>query len=57
MKRGDSFPVESEKERKQAITIGKNFKDAGVVDFKVKTFEDSGVFKVCAIEPTKPKRE
>lgn len=49
MKRGESFMVNTPTFRKNAIAAGKTLKDAGIIDFDVKTFEEEGRFKVCAV--------
>lgn len=52
MKRGDTFTVKTSSERKKAISAGKTLRDAGIIDFEIKTWIDhfdNGQFKVCAV--------
>lgn len=49
MKKGESFTVTSDKERREVLTITRSFRSGGVIDFNITTRADAEGFKVIAI--------
>lgn len=49
LKSGESFYVKTESDRQKVCKIAKTLRDAGVIQFEVKTSEEGERFRVVAI--------